>query len=361
MGVDMGNDMWKPDLDRLIAVLNGEMPDRIPNFEILLEDRNVTALLGRNIGSTMGASRGASESAFVTPPIDPKDFIELCYLIGQDALCLEALWAPCKYRDEKGDLHAIEAGHIDTWEKFEKIIWPDWEYDYGPKLKDVKWYVDAVKDTPLGVVMMTGTFFQYCYQFLNCFDEFCILIHEDRKLIEACLDKVAEYYIKIVELVVEAGIDILYIADDVAYKSGSFVNPDIFRELWLPRAKRIVAPAKEAGIPIMFHSCGNVAQLIPVFIDLGINCLNPIEPYSMDIREVKKEYGSTFAISGNVDIAGPLAFGTPDETYDVCKELIIDMKPGGNYIFSTCHSITNDIPPENFAAMRQALKDHGVY
>ena len=180
-------------------------------------------------------------------------------------------------------------------------------------------------------------------------------------MIEACLDKVTEYHIKVVEMAVEAGLDMLYFADDVAYKSGTFINPVMFKELWLPRAKKIIAPAKQAGLPIMFHSCGNVTDIIPIFIELGVDCINPIEPYSMDIRQIKKQYGSTVAISGNVDIAGPLAFGTPDETYEDCKQLILDMKPGGRYIYTTCHSVTNDIPPDNYAAMRRAQRDHGVY
>jgi len=356
----MSKDLWKPDFERLKTVLNGQMPDRVPNFEILIEPRNVTALLGRDVGNTMAASRGAGDSK-VSQPIAPEIYMELCDIIGQDAISLETIWAPCKYKDEKGDLHLISEGHVDTWEKFEKIIWPDWEHDFGPKLEHVKWYVDAVKDTPFGVVVMGGAFFQYCYQFLNGFDEFCLLIYEDRELVETCLDKVTDYYVKMTELMVDAGIDCYYFCDDVAYKSGSFVNPDMFKELWLPRAKRIIAPARQGGIPVMFHSCGNVTKLIPIFIELGIDCLNPVEPYSMDIRKVKEEYGKEFAISGNVDIAGPLAFGTPEEAYEDSKQLVIDMKPGGNYIFTSCHSITDDIPPENYAAMRQAHRDYGVY
>ena len=355
--------LWKPDKNRLIAVLKGEMPDRVPNFEVLYEERNVNAILGRNVGTTMSASRGASDKdAFVPPPMDVNDFLEILDFTGQDTLVQESLWAPMKYRDEKGNLHEIADGYVKSWEDFEKIVLPDWELDFEPRKRYLEEYVKAVKGTNVGVTYLTGTFFQYCYQFLIGFQDFCTMIYTDRELLEKCLDLAMDYYIKITEIALDAGIDILFIADDVAYKTGTFIRPDQFKDLWLPRAQKLVKMGKQAGVPVMFHSCGNLTDILDsVICELGADCLYPVEPYNMDIFEVKPKYMDKFAIGGNLDIAGPFAFGTPDEVYKIASEMIERLKPGGRYIFASNHSITDDIPPENLRAALKALREHGVY
>jgi uroporphyrinogen decarboxylase len=81
----------------------------------------------------------------------------------------------------------------------------------------------------------------------------------------------------------------------------------------------------------------------------------------MDIYTVKPKYQDRFGIAGNVDIAGPLAFGTPEQAYEEAANMIERLKPGGRYILSSSHSITDDIPPENYRAMIQAQKDHSSY
>jgi hypothetical protein len=65
----------KPNKERIVAALRGQIPDRVPHFEVAIEDKVCKAILGRDVGSTLAASRGASDETFVTPPMDPKDYI----------------------------------------------------------------------------------------------------------------------------------------------------------------------------------------------------------------------------------------------------------------------------------------------
>jgi len=87
----MREDLKKPNIERLLATMRGEIPDRVPNYEILLEARNVKALLGKDLGTTMAASRGASAEVFYSPPLEAKYFAEICQKTGMDAMTLEAL------------------------------------------------------------------------------------------------------------------------------------------------------------------------------------------------------------------------------------------------------------------------------
>jgi uroporphyrinogen decarboxylase len=98
-----------------------------------------------------------------------------------------------------------------------------------------------------------------------------------------------------------------------------------------------------------------------IIMEMDLDVLNPIEPYSMDIYDIKEKYGDRLTLSGNIDIAGPLAFGTPEQVREEVRLHMEKLKPGGRYIMSTNHSVMDDIPPENYRAMLDAGLEFGVY
>jgi len=351
----------KPDKERIIASLRGQSVDRVPHFEVAIEDSVCKAIVGKDVGSTLAASRGASDKTFVTPPMDPKDYIEICNFNGQDVIGFEALWAPFKYKDEKGDLHIINDGRIKSFEDLEKAVLPDWEMDFKPRKQYFDIYNKALEGTNIGTFMLTGPIFQTCYTFLVGFEDFFEMTYTDTELIEHLMDLCLDYYLKVVEIALESNITFMYLGDDVAYKSGMFMKPDKFLELWKPRYMKMVNLIKQAGVPILFHSCGDITDIFDDLLEMGMDGINPIEPYCMNIFDVKEKYGDKVTISGNIDIAGPLAFGTPDDVRKDVREHLEKLKPGYRYICSTNHSVMNDIPFENYKAMVETIHEFGVY
>ena len=127
------------------------------------------------------------------------------------------------------------------------------------------------------------------------------------------------------------------------------------------KLKKILEPALNAGTPIMFHSDGKIDDLVPMLIDAGIDCVQPMDPYGVDYREYKKRFGGKVCLAGNIDIEFPLAHGTPEEVERDVKKHMEVMKPGGGYICCSSHSIVNYIPHENFVAMINAIHRYGAY
>lgn len=352
----------KPDKERLIAALTGEIPDRVPNWEVAIEAEVVKEILGRDAGSTLAGSRGASDEVYFQPPMNPFDYIEICKKVGQDVIGFEALWTPLKYEDENGDIHIVTDGRITSFDELDKVIKPNWEMDYKPRKKYFDEYKEATAETNIGFFIVTGAIFQCSYQFLCEFNQFLTMMHSNLEFVEALMDECVKYYQKIIELAIDAGATFICIGDDIAFKSGTFISPEMLKEVWLPRINKLIKPIKEAGIPVMFHSCGNITDIMDdIIMDMNIDCLNPIEPYSNDIFKFKEKYGDEITLSGNIDIAGPLAFGSEEEVKEEVKEHLERLMPGGRYILSTNHSIMNDIPYENYMAMLEVLFDHGIY
>jgi len=352
----------KPDINRLIAAFRREEVDRVPNFEVLIEDQHVEKLLGRYAGNTLaigGDPAKGIEEAEGARPMYPKDYIELCNLIGQDAILVEALWTPFK-KWKDGKLVMVGDRSIRTREDFEKLEMPN-ESDIEKHLEYVREYKEAVKGTKIGVGVIFGCLSQTVYEFLFNMNDFMLLIYDDRDFLEELLEISTDYWVKFVKAVIKEGVDFMYPADDIAYKNGLFIQPEIFKPMWVPRMRRIFEPIVNAGLPILFHSDGKLDEIVDDLIDIGVTCLTPMDPYGIDYRDYKKRYGDRIALHGNIDIEYPLVRGAPEDVERAVKEHMDVMKPGGGYVCSSSHSIVNYIPHENFIAMLNAIHKYGAY
>ncbi|HEB30401.1 MAG TPA: hypothetical protein ENI15_05940 [Spirochaetes bacterium] len=352
----------QPNIERVLASFEHKTVDRVPNFEILIEDKHTSRVLGRTVGDTLGSSKGASEETYATPPMDIEDYIELCTLIGQDAVGMEALWAPLKIKDEEGVLHIITDGSIHTREQLDRVIPHSKELDIEPKRRYLREYIQACEGTGIGTTIMTAAAVMTPYQFIIGFEEFMIKILKDMDFIEKVISMCMDYYMDIIKMACEEGISWVYIGDDVGGKGSLLMGPDLTRKWAIPCYERIVNLCSEYDVPVTLHSCGNAVEIIPDLIDIGIVMYNPVEPTSgADIYEVSKKYGNKICISGNIDIAGPLAFGTPEDVQNDVKQHVENINPKGGYILTSSHSIQNNIPFENFMAMISAGHRYGRY
>jgi hypothetical protein len=178
------------------------------------------------------------------------------------------------------------------------------------------------------------------------------------KVISMCMD----YYVDIVTMACDLGVSFIYLADDIGQKGSLIMSPKVTRELTVKHYRRLVDIAHARGVPVAFHSCGNAVAMIPDLIDLGIAMYNPVEPTSgADIYDLKKRYGKQICFSGNIDMAGVLGFGSPEEVVQDVKDHIDALAPGGGYIVTSSHSVMNHIPYENFLAMIEATHRYGRY
>ena len=161
-------------------------------------------------------------------------------------------------------------------------------------------------------------------------------------------------------------VDVISQADDYGTQASQIISPRMFREQLKPRWKiifdrlRILAPNSRR----FFHSCGNVRPLLPDYIELGVEILNPVHVRAKNMEPValKRDFGDVLTFwGGGVDTQGVLPNGTPQEVKDdVCRN-IESLAPGGGFVFNTVHNIQADVSAENLAAMYEALEEYGIY
>jgi uroporphyrinogen decarboxylase len=356
-------DAREPNIGRLLATLRGEPADRVPNFEILIEDLHVEKLLGRKAGNTLAAAGDpakGSQAGEGARPMRPQDYLELCRHIGQDAMALECLWTPIRQRKPDGSAALLNDRSFKGRADSQRLIWPG-DHDLERILGGVREYVEAARGTGVGVVLCGGAIFQTLYEFVIGLEDCMVLLLAEPELMDELMARSADYFAKVVEGAVAAGIDIFYPADDFAYNQGLFVEPRRFARFWRPHYERILAPARAAKVPIWFHSDGKLDQAVEMLLDMGVDCLTPMDPSGIDYRDYKRRYGHRVALHGNIDITWPLVKGTPEDVYRDVKAHMDCLKPGGRWIAGSSHSIVNYIPHENFLAMLDAIHLYGRY
>jgi uroporphyrinogen decarboxylase len=294
-------------------------------------------------------------------PMRPEDHIELCRIIGQDVMIIgTAIWPPFRKEDEDGNLTTIADKSIKNLSDFRKLKKPD-QKDINTAIEHLRSYREAVKGTNIGVTVQIGGIFIYCYEFLVGMNDFMMACYEDRQFVEEILDAATDWCVSLSKAVIKEGIDYSYFFEDGGFKTGLFLPPKLMKEIWVPRMARIVETALEARNAVFFHSCGNITDIVPDLIDMGIDCINPMDPSGIDYRDWKKRFGDRACLAGNIDVEWPLVNGTPEDIEkDIIKHMDV-MKPGNGYIAASSHSIVNYVPYENFVTMINAIHKYGKY
>lgn len=176
------------------------------------------------------------------------------------------------------------------------------------------------------------------------------------EFVNALLDKLMQFSLGIVKETARHGADGIFFYDDYAQQSGPLFSPAMFREFFAPRLKKIFAAARQAGLDVFFHSCGNVTLLLEDILAAGAQVFNPFQPEVMDVAQIAGRFQKRLAFYGGISTQHTLPHGSPE---DVRREVALRKKlfgKQGGYILSPAHAIQKDVPIENVLALVEAAK-----
>lgn len=181
---------------------------------------------------------------------------------------------------------------------------------------------------------------------------------------EWCMDMFSHFLevnLALLEMVREEGynFDSITWYDDLGYKGSQFMSVEMYRELLKPFHRRAVEWARARGLRSRLHSCGDVRPLVPEFVELGIDALNPLEVKAgMDPVKIKQEYGSQLVLHGGVNA---VLWDKPDQIEEEIRRVLPRLKEGGGYIFASDHSIPDTVGLEDFRRIVDCYKQVGSY
>ena len=187
-------------------------------------------------------------------------------------------------------------------------------------------------------------------------DECYYMMYDDEGLVRDMLSFQAErikYFIRTATSA--AHVDRLFIWEDMCYKNGSLISPDMFRSFLSGHYAGVCETARSRGVSVVdVDSDGCIDSLIPLWVEAGVNMLHPFEVQSgMDVNRVRKIFGNGFAMRGGIDKRA-LAKGRHE--IDAELERVKPAYEAGRYIPHVDHSIPPDVPFNNYLYYLDKLK-----
>ena len=187
-------------------------------------------------------------------------------------------------------------------------------------------------------------------------------IYTDPEFLHLLAKMMLEFSLAQLELLVEAGLDVLVIEDDIATDKGPMISLEHFKTFINQYNRQIVERAHQLGLKVVRHSDGNLWPLLDVLLDTGYDGINPLEPQAgMDMKKVKAYCGDKICLLGNIDCVDLLPNGTTKQVEQAVIQTIEDGAAGGGLIICSSNSLHQGVNPENCIAMFEAGRKHGQY
>jgi uroporphyrinogen decarboxylase len=174
--------------------------------------------------------------------------------------------------------------------------------------------------------------------------------------VEELLDAIVAFDLGLIEEVSRHDIDAVMFGDDWGHQRGLLFGAPLWRRLIRPRLAQLYGAVHKGGKAVLIHSCGQVQELFPELIELGLDVFNPFQPEVMDLGRAKKEFGADLSFYGGMSIQRILPFGTPQQVRDEARRLMDEIGRGGGFIIAPSHDMPGDIPLENLVAFVEAVR-----
>lgn len=331
--------------ERIFTALRRETPDRIPTFEWFIDTAVMQALCGS------------------TDPVEVTEILDL------DAVNIRADYTKT-WKDDQT--------YIDEWGIEKKLTGDILPASMGhpiPNVADQKNYVFPNPDTPERFKTLEKALKKYgdyrgiVLNLRDGFSDMRDLLGYQNALMDMLIDKqnytdllrrVVDYNLALAELAVKRyDIRIVATTDDVCNATGPIISPRVYADVIFPYFKEVVQGYRALGLTVIKHCDGNIMPYLGMWLEAGINCLDPIDPLGkLDMAEMKAKYGHLICLKGNIDCTGHLCTGTPEQ---VDEEVRVCLEKGGpsGLIVSSSNTIHRGVKPENYRAMLDAIRKYG--
>jgi len=329
----------RPDWEGMLRNLRREgTPDRVYYFEHGIADNILDALDAR---------------FEISRALDPTDsdyayrrVLAIHRFLGLELFRVFPLGARMSVLRKHGEWADEHQGPIGSWEYFERYDWPRPE---DADLSVLEYYeANLPEDMRAFQVLDVWEVVRELFGF----ETFCYKLYEEPGLVEAVVERVGGF----AETMTRALCDfeclgVVYLADDLGYKTSTMISPDDIRRLILPWHKRIADLSHEHGKIVFFHCCGQMYELIDDYIDdVKIDAKHSFEENVLPVTEVKRRYGERLSLLGGIDV-DLLARGNEESIRAKTREVLDVCMPGGGYFLGSGNWVSEYIPVGNYLFM----------
>jgi len=296
------------------------------------------------------------------------DVADLPERLDNHLVRLDLSYEPRYSADDKARFDWWGAGH-DTEEEgyyirvnpliedrdLDAYAWPD---PHEPHLLDEAAVLrERVGDTAFVVPNIGWALFERAWS-LRGMENVLLEIALDPGYIGELLDRIVDIRLVVIERYLELGVDGGYFGDDYGAQVSTLFSPSSWRELIKPRLARLFQPFLDRDLPVMLHSDGDIAPIIPDLVEIGLTALNPVQPEVVDHEWLHREFDGRLALYGGVSTQTVLPSGTPEEVKAAARTCVADLAPNGTgLMLAPSHRMMSDVPMANVEALLDAMQE----
>ncbi len=383
--------------ERLLTALNHEEPDRVPVMGLIMDPSTVNQILGKEPVDFVSMIKNPESRDSIRDMMNDSSFWNKTYYsnfsdVMESSLKLgfDANWTIYAFmqlaEDSRSSLGLVwhdVYGRI--WEmgsdasgnmllNYSRPLcpteaeWETWVEEKAPLFETVIEYATDFHqnlaaeygDRIMPIGYAAPGIFENSWQPIG-FVEFTKFIFQKPDFVKRIIDFYTDFYLRYLEGVMQSGVEVVLAGDDLAQKTGPMMRPDMIEKLLGESYRRIAEAVHKRNRKLIFHSCGNVNELLDKFVEWGFDGIITMEPTAnVKLAEVREHVGHKLALIGNLDVSHLLVKGTQQEVEEAVKKAIKDAASGGGYVLSACHSHPF-VDPIRLQWMVEAAHKYGEY
>jgi uroporphyrinogen decarboxylase len=345
--------------ERFLTALRIQTPDRVPMFDFLFQQPMYEALIGRRPETYNGCDAVACALALnhdgVWLPFGGFSGYEPKFLAAD--IYQDEWGTTYQKRPESWPIDAPIDYPIKSRSDLERYQVPD------PSLPGRDSEIRAALNMPNDEIAITGGVagpLATAWLLLG-FETIALSLYDDPELVTDVFQISNDFFKEAARQSVEAGVDAMWVSEDLGDSTRGFLRLDQFRRYFLPYFHDLVDYITGLGVPVLLHSCGHITNYLPDLAETKISAIHPLQRTAgMDLRTVKEQYGQRLCIIGNIDSSRTLPYGTPGQVAAEVREAIDIAAPGSGYVLASDHSLHDGIPVENIVTMFRTGLEYGV-
>ena len=200
---------------------------------------------------------------------------------------------------------------------------------------------------------------------LTGLEKYMVAMLCDEPWLELLNDRVEEWSTGLALQLVKAGVDAIWLGEDLGSQTSTLIAPEDWRIRFKPRHRRMIEKMREVNpaLIIIMHSDGAVDPLIDDFAELGIDVYNPVQPNvpGSDPHELKRRYGEKICFFGGIDQQSLLPSGDIKKIKEDIRERINILGKNRGYLLAPAHILQPDVSPETIELMIKSAIEYGKY
>jgi uroporphyrinogen decarboxylase len=350
---------------RVLTALEHMEPDRVPIHVDFTPE--AATKLARHLGLAEATAEAYSGQASQIPLVMGHDLLVAWHGIATSYYSQPAETYTCEWGiawrwvDVPGGRYTemmerplSDAGNLKAWDPPDAS--EEWRYEATKRLLAERGRTHAI------VGAMPCTLFEAAW-YLRGYEEFMTDMVVNKGFAHALLDEILRFQLTCGSRLADLGADIIWMGDDFGTQRGLLISAGLWREFFKPRYERMISTFKGINpqVKVAYHSDGNIEELLPEYIEVGVDIYNAVQPGANDIGRLKRRFGRDLSFWGTVDIQEVMPFGKPEDVHAEVRRRILAAGPGGGLILAPSHNIQPDVPLENILAFYEAAREYGSY